>query len=174
VLPYDQTDQGGRVDQPLEWLAGLYRQNRRQLYLIAWSVLRQPELAEDAVHAAFVGLARLAAPPREPRPYAFRAVRNAAVDLLAARARRREEPIEAAADPPATIAHQDAEQLVDAVRQAIERLEPAGREAIELHLKAGLTFQEIADLTGEPLSTVSSRYRRALARIREQCEVHHG
>ena len=51
------------MDQPREWLAGLYRQNRRQLFLIAWSVLRQPELAEDAVHAAFVGLARLAAPP---------------------------------------------------------------------------------------------------------------
>ena len=72
------------MDQALEWLAGLYRQNRRQLFLIAWSVLRQPDLAEDAVHAAFVGLARLSAPPREPRPYAFRAVRNAAVDLLTA------------------------------------------------------------------------------------------
>ena len=161
------------MDQPLEWLAGLYRQNRRELYLIAWSVLRQPDLAEDAVHAAFVGLARLSAPPRDPRPYAFRAVRNAAVDLLAARARRREAPIEAA-DPQPTVAREDESQLVEAVKQAIERLEPASREAVELHLQAGLTFQEIADLTGEPLSTISSRYRRALARIREQCEVRHG
>ena len=72
------------------------------------------------------------------------------------------------------MAREDGEQMVEAVRQAIERLDPASREAVELHSQAGLTFQEIADLTGEPLSTVSSRYRRALARIREQCEVRHG
>ena len=66
-----QNDPGGGVEQALEWLAGLYRQNRRQLYLIAWSVLRQPDLAEDAVHAAFVGLARLPSPPASHVPMRF-------------------------------------------------------------------------------------------------------
>jgi len=158
----------------MQWLADVYRENRRQLFLIAWGILRQPELAEDAVHTAFVGLARLPRSPREPKPYAFRAVRNAAISLLSTRARRREQPIDTAAYIAAAASAGPDDQPLEAVRLAIEQLDPPDREVIELHLQAGLTFQDVANLLGEPLATVTSRYRRALIKIRDRIEVHSG
>jgi len=70
------------------WLDDLYRQHRQPLLLTAWNILRCPSLAEDAVQAAFARLAKLPKPPYEPKLYAFRAVRNAALDCARARARR--------------------------------------------------------------------------------------
>lgn len=155
-----------------QWLADLYRDCRQQLFVTAWSVLRQADLAEDAVHAAFVGLARLAQAPAEPKLYVFKAVRNAAIDLASVRARRRERPIENDCEPlaPGALDLPDAE-LVEAARKAIEELEDSSREVVDLHLHANLTFQEVADLLGEPLSTVASRYRRALEKVRSKLEV---
>src|ERR1700722_5844294 len=75
------------------WLEERYRKYRQPLFLTAWNILRCSSLAEDAVHSAFVRLAELRKAPRGPKLYAFRAVRNAAVDLSRNRARRREEPI---------------------------------------------------------------------------------
>ena len=92
--------------------------------LIAWSVLRRPIWPKrGACRIRRSGQAF--GHPREPGPYAFRAVRNAAVDLLTAQRSAAREPIEAAADPPATMAREDGEQMVEAVRQAMERLDTA-------------------------------------------------
>jgi RNA polymerase sigma-70 factor (ECF subfamily) len=155
----------------MQWLGDLYQTNRRQLFLIAWGILREQDLAEDAVHAAFLRLAQLPQPPREPKPYAFRAVRNVALNLLSSRARRREQPLGSAAYPVAPIIDGPDRQLLEALRQAVEQLEQESREVVELHLQAALTFQEIADLRGEPLSTVASRYRRALAKLRRSLDA---
>ena len=38
---------------------------------------------------------------------------------------------------------------------------------VHLHLFEGWTFQEVADASGESINTVASRYRYALARLRE-------
>ena len=152
------------MNDSMKWLADLYRENRQQLFSIAWGILHQQDLAEDAVHAAFLGLVQLPQPPREPKPYAFKAVRNIALNLLSARARRREQPIEMAADPAALVTEMPDAQLLRAVSRAIEQLDQDSREVVELHSQVTLTFQEIADLRGEPLSTVTSRYRRALAK----------
>jgi DNA-directed RNA polymerase specialized sigma24 family protein len=37
-----------------------------------------------------------------------------------------------------------------------------------MHEREDMTFQEIADATKEPMNTVKSRYRRALASLRER------
>ncbi len=164
----------GMVDMPeRSWLDELYRRQRRPLFLIAWNVLRCPGLSEDAVHSAFVRLAALPAAPREPKLYAFRAVRNAAVDLARARNRQQVEPAAAIegytkVDAPAV----DDESLV-AAQAALEQLDDVSREVVELHLHASLTFQEIAGLLDQPLPTVASRYRRALEKLRDLLEICH-
>jgi RNA polymerase sigma-70 factor (ECF subfamily) len=101
-------------------------------------------------------------------------VRTAAISLLSTRARRREQPIDTAAYIAAATSAGPDDQPLEAVRLAIEQLDPPDREVIELHLQAGLTFQDVANLLGEPLATVTSRYRRALIKIRERIEVHSG
>jgi RNA polymerase sigma-70 factor (ECF subfamily) len=155
------------------WLDDLYRQYRRALFLTAWNVLRCPSLAEDAVHSAFARLVKLRKPPFEPKLYAFRAVRNAALDFAKVRARRREEPIRADIDRTNLEILPSEDDPLAGVSSALEKLDEAAREVIELHLHAALSFQEIAALLEQPLPTVASRYRRALEKLRQLLEVCH-
>jgi RNA polymerase sigma-70 factor (ECF subfamily) len=153
------------------WLGAVYEDHRAGLFLAAWTVLRRSDLAEDAVHSAFVKLARLASPPEDPKLFVFRAVRNAAIDLARLRARRREEPLPADWDPPtAESSHAQAEISLAAL---IDGLDAPSREVVELHLHGALTFREISQLLAEPLATVASRYRRALEKLGNQLKVRH-
>jgi RNA polymerase sigma factor (sigma-70 family) len=46
-------------------------------------------------------------------------------------------------------------------------LPPDQREVLHLHAFEGMTFQEIADLAGESINTISSRYRYAMGKLRQ-------
>jgi len=153
------------------WLDELYQQYKRPLFLAAWNILRCSSLAEDAVHSAFVHLAELRKAPRDPKLYAFRAVRNAAIDSARTRARRREGPMAVDAAPEIFEAASGECELSIAVTAALNRLDETAREVVELHLRVGLTFREIASVLEEPLQTVASRYRRALDKLRQSLEV---
>ncbi len=126
------------------------------------------------MHAAFLRLVNLPASPREPKPYVFRAVRNAALDLAKSRARRREEPIDATPDISELPICAEISDFQESVTEALDELDSPSREVIELHLHSDLTFQEIAELLEEPTSTVASRYWRALHKVRKEIEVHRG
>jgi DNA-directed RNA polymerase specialized sigma24 family protein len=63
--------------------------------------------------------------------------------------------------------------LLNLVAELLAQLDPAGREVIELHLHAALTFGEIAQVLGEPLPTIASRYRRALDKLGHKIKVRH-
>jgi RNA polymerase sigma-70 factor (ECF subfamily) len=65
-----------------------------------------------------------------------------------------------AGDP--TCQREDAE----AVALALARLTADDRELVELKIYAGLTFREMAQVTGRPQASVATRYRRALASLR--------
>jgi RNA polymerase sigma-70 factor, ECF subfamily len=158
---------------PKDWRATLYEQFRRELFLTAWTVLRRTDQAEDAVHHAFARLVRLERPPTDPKLYVFRSVRNAAIDLAKAAARRREELPAADWDPPAEGAERLDPDASQGIREAVARLDEASRTVVEMHLHAGLTFQEIADILGEPLPTVASRYRRTLEKLGKEIKAHH-
>jgi RNA polymerase sigma-70 factor (ECF subfamily) len=54
----------------------------------------------------------------------------------------------------------------EAVAAALGRLTVEDRELVELKVFAGLTFREIADVTGLPQGTVATRIRRALEFMR--------
>ncbi|MBM4101829.1 MAG: sigma-70 family RNA polymerase sigma factor [Phycisphaerae bacterium] len=53
---------------------------------------------------------------------------------------------------------------------AMQELSPADREIIDLRHIGGLSFQQMADLLGEPLGTLLSRHHRAVARLRASME----
>jgi RNA polymerase sigma-70 factor (ECF subfamily) len=55
-----------------------------------------------------------------------------------------------------------------ALQDALASLSVAEREVVALHFGAGLRAQEIAPLTGEPLTTVNGRLYRALDKLRKQ------
>jgi RNA polymerase sigma-70 factor (ECF subfamily) len=49
---------------------------------------------------------------------------------------------------------------------ALAKLDAHDRELVELKIFAGLTFREIAEITGMPQGTVATRYRRAMESLR--------
>ena len=56
--------------------------------------------------------------------------------------------------------------MAEMAAAALRLLAPDDRELVELKLYAGLTFQEIAEASGQPPGTVATRYRRALESLR--------
>ena len=104
--------------------------------------------------------------------WAYRVVRNGAISASRA-ARRRERRHAAAAQQetpwfePSPGERLDAETATAALRQLpIEQ-----RETIVARLWGGLTFQEIADLTGSSTSTVHRCYQAGLTALRERLSV---
>ncbi|HEV2971683.1 MAG TPA: sigma-70 family RNA polymerase sigma factor [Pirellulales bacterium] len=156
-----------------DWLGAMYQRFRRELFVTAWTILRRADLAEDAVHSAFARLVKLESPPIDPKPYVFRSVRNAAIDLAKSRSRRREEPLLPAWDQTELELASPDYDMSRSLADVLERLDDPSREVIELHLQAALTFQEIAQMLSEPLPTVASRYRRALDKLRAEMKVRH-
>jgi RNA polymerase sigma-70 factor (ECF subfamily) len=57
------------------------------------------------------------------------------------------------------------------VRAAMADLPPAQRRVIELAYFGGMTRQEIAGVTGEPLGTIHTRARLALQKLRETLQA---
>jgi RNA polymerase sigma-70 factor (ECF subfamily) len=156
-------------------LANLYARHRQGLFTHALLITRSVEAAEDAVHDAFARMCARPPPPdlADPVAYAFVAVRAAAIDQCRRARVRRDAPA-----PLVSIFADDGGPAHDAqesercqwVQAALERLAPEEREAIVLRFYAGLAFHQIAQVTGEPLATVASRYRRSLAKLRPVLE----
>ncbi len=124
------------------------------------------EDASDAVQEVFVRLAGAGsklAQARDPRAYLLGMAHSAAVDAV----RRRRPAVEAddtvlepiVPDPAAAADAAHASRLV-------ARLPAAQREAVYLRHFAGLSFGEIASVTGVPLFTAASRYRLGIRRLR--------
>jgi RNA polymerase sigma-70 factor (ECF subfamily) len=71
----------------------------------------------------------------------------------------------AGAAPDAPLLQSEDKRLLE---QALQELAPEFREAIVLRELEGLSYKEIADITGAPLGTVMSRLARARQRL-QQC-----
>jgi RNA polymerase sigma-70 factor (ECF subfamily) len=56
--------------------------------------------------------------------------------------------------------------LVGDLERAMQELSAADREIIDLRHVGGLSFQQMAELLGEPIGTLLSRHHRAIARLR--------
>ena len=57
------------------------------------------------------------------------------------------------------------DNLVDALNDAIRVLPPAQRQVVEAQVFGGMTFQEMADRTGESIDTLTARKRYALRNL---------
>lgn len=154
-------------------LEQLYCQHRQTLFSLALTVTGCAELAEDAVHEAFVRLCRQDARPKGSfAAYVFAAVRHAAIDCRRRQARQKalvesvfEESAARFADH--TNPNASAEELSHLTR-LIDALEETIREIIVMKTFGNLTFDEIGQVLKMPGATVATRYRRALLKLEEQ------
>ena len=132
-------------------------------------ILRDPELARDAVQEGLIRAWRDLRKLRDPDRFdawIYRLTVNACLDLARQRRRRVIEvelvPIYAPALPDGSAAHADRE-LVDAV---LRELDEQGRAIVVLHYYLGLPLTDVAATLGIPIGTVKSRLHRALAAMR--------
>ena len=142
-------------------------------YGLAYRVLRDEALAEDAVQEAFLGLWRSAGsfiPERaKASTWILTLVHRRAVDLVRREQRRRAEPLEGAPEPSEGSAEEAAWLRLDRerVQAALQSLPDQQREAIELAYYGGYSQSELAERLGQPLGTIKSRMFSGLARLRE-------
>lgn len=148
-------------------LTELYDEASQQLFRCALAVTRSADLAEDAVHDAFIRSFRLKDRPDHLRAYMFRAVRNAAVDIVRRQSKTvqptTDDFFELTADPAAAPAF-GLEEII----KAMTSLSDDERETVLQHLAAGLTFREISEVRARPIGTIATWYRRGLEKIRQK------
>jgi RNA polymerase sigma factor (sigma-70 family) len=154
-------------------LAELYDRIGGIAYGLAFRVLRDEALAEDAVQDAFLNLWRTAGsfiPERaKASTWILTLVHRRAVDLVRREQRRRTEPLESAPEPAGGSAEEAAWLRFERerVQAALASLPDQQREAIELAYYGGYTQSELAERLGEPLGTIKSRMFAGLSRLRE-------
>jgi len=155
-------------------LAELYDRFGRVAYGLALRILRDETLAQDAVQEAFLAIWRSAdrflAERAKASTWILTLVHRRSVDLVRREDRRRGEPLESAGEraAPETVEDEAAlgfERRV--VQEALSRLQPEQREALELGYYGGLTQSELAERLGLPLGTIKSRMFTGLSRLRE-------
>lgn len=157
-------------------LAELYDRVGRTAFGLAFRVLRDDRLAEDAVQEAFLVVWRSAAAFSADRAKAttwiLTLVHRRAVDLVRREQRRRADSLEGAEghEEAAAPSAEDAAWLHferERVQGALKQLPDTQREALELAYYGGFTQSELAERLGEPLGTIKSRMFAGLARLRE-------
>jgi RNA polymerase sigma factor (sigma-70 family) len=149
-----------------EELSRLLGEHGRGLVLYARQWCDTPE---DVVQDALVLLVRQAAPPDNVVGWLYQVVRNGAISALrsAGRRSRREAAVAHRAEPwfqPSESDRLDAEEA----SRALAALPAEQREAIVSRLWGGLSFEQIAALTGCSTSSAQRYYQKGLAALREK------
>ena len=157
-----------------EALAELYDRFGGVAYGLALRILREDALAQDAVQEAFLAVWRTAdrflAERARASTWVLTIVHRRAVDLVRREELRRGEPLETAPEAAAAESVEETAELGfqrRVVQEALRRLPPEQRQALELGYYGGLTQSELAECLDAPLGTVKSRMFAGLARLRE-------
>jgi RNA polymerase sigma-70 factor, ECF subfamily len=149
-------------------LAVVYDRYARLVYSVALRVLRNTDLAEEVSQDIFYQLWRTAFAFNPSRGslsgWLLVCARNRAISQLRGRAFEPAAELREHVDVLNVNLEDDLAQAqqISRVRAALEKLQPAQRQALELAYFEGLTHTEIARRTGEPLGTVKTRLRAAV------------
>jgi RNA polymerase sigma-70 factor (ECF subfamily) len=141
-----------------------------QLEAVARLIVRDQELARDAVQDAYIRAWRDLPGLRDPDRFdawMHRLTVNACLDVIR---RRRRRPIEVDLEPLAPPSVGDETGRVadrDQLERGFRHLGPEQRAVLVLHYYVGLAVPAVAETLGIPLGTAQSRLGRALAALRE-------
>ncbi len=159
-----------------EALSRIYAKYFDSMLTLAMGLLRQAQDAQDIVHDVFVSFARSANDFRlrgSLSGYLATSVVNRVRDRRRqeqrhARGREVEPSVSSSEANPAerVLCSEQAQRL----NEALASLPYDQQEVIMLRLKGGLRFREIAKAQGVPITTVQSRYRYALDRLRSMLD----
>jgi RNA polymerase sigma-70 factor (ECF subfamily) len=163
----DLVERAGKGDH--DAFAALVDESIARLDAAARLILRDPELARDAVQDALVRAWRSLPGLRDPDRFdawLHRLTVHACLDLIR---RRRRRVIEVRLTPIHDHQISDLTAVVDdrdLLDRAIRRLEPEARAMIVLRYYLGMSVPDIADALGIPLGTAKAKLHRSIAAMR--------
>jgi len=150
--------------------AGLYERYYAMMVWVAYSVLLDRGLAEDAAQQAFAtacGKMRSLRQLDRFGPWLTTICRNTAQDMV--RARRRDAALRkvAATEQPVQPGSNGFDQ---AVKEAVDNLPAVYREVVVLHYYSEMSYKEIESVLGVSGDVVKGRLARARRQIQEHLE----
>ena len=154
----------------------LYHRYVRSIFGLAMRKLRDRTQAEEVTQEALTAVWRSAQSYQPGRGSAgawiYTVGRNATVDRMRKNGRGDTTAELPDLESPERGPYEHAEQADTAwrVHRALEELDPNERAVIELAYWSGLSQSEVASYLGQPLGTVKTRTRNALARLAEVLE----
>jgi RNA polymerase sigma-70 factor (ECF subfamily) len=153
----------------VESFGRLYEHYYSPMVWLAYSILTDRDLAEDAAQETFAkacaGLADLRRPERFGAWLAC-ICRNQARQVL--RGKRRAAPSPEVVEPEARPAGADGHD--EAVRSAVEQLPQIYRDVVVLHYYGDLSYEQIHQTLGISIDQIKGRLNRARSQIAEELE----
>ena len=133
-----------------------------------WAATRAD--AEDIVQEAFVRFWRSRERVAEPAAYLYACVKRCALDWQRGiqRRTRREQATARSEAEPRFVAPLELDERRWAIEAALAALPEDQASVLVMRIWGGLSFPQIAAALEIPANTAASRYRYALARLREQ------
>jgi RNA polymerase sigma-70 factor (ECF subfamily) len=158
-----------KTDRDPEAMVELFRRHHRNLFCFlvrrTGNVSRAEDLAQE-VFAALIGSAERYRPDGSFKAYLYRIAVNLSSKEWRTYKRAAplpQEPVSQGPGPDERLAQKTA---ANAVRAALERLDPEQREAIVLREYQELSYTEISQALGVPVGTVKSRIARGKLALR--------
>ena len=140
-----------------------------RLDAVARLIVRDPELARDAVQDTYIRAWRDLPGLRDPDRFdawLHRLIVNSCLDQVRRRRRRVIEVELTPIDMPAAIDVAGELADRDMLEEALARLDPGHRAVVVLHYFLGMPLPDVAAAVGIPLGTAKSRLHYALAAMR--------
>lgn len=155
-----------------EALAELYRATDKAIFAYALAMLKNSHDAEDVLHDTYLSVCKSAASyvsQGKPLAYLFAITRNHCLKLLGKGKRL------------ADIEDDDIERFIESVEdvstddklildECLSKLGTEERQIVVMHAVWGFKHREIAELLGTRMSTVISKYNRAIKKLKNVIE----
>ncbi len=145
----------------------IYKYMNRQIYAVAYAVLRDFSLSDDVVQETYIKILERAFSYRKgtsPRAWVLSIARNLAIDYY--RKRRFEVDSDALAEGDDRFDEATVLSSME-VKRALDGLSDEERQIITLKIYAGLRHREIAELLGMTTEACKKKYQRAADKLRE-------
>ncbi|MCD6405767.1 MAG: RNA polymerase sigma factor [Planctomycetes bacterium] len=169
------TKPGPNTQKDERWIDALYREQGGRVYSFVCAMVGNRHVAEDLTQETFLRAFAAAGGFEEralPGTWLLTIARNLAINHLKKKARTTaagDWDFDASPSPAAGPA--EAAQAGESgrlIRTAVAALGPAHREVFLLKVVEGLTYREIAAITGCPVGTVQSRLYYAVRKLRQR------
>ncbi|MCI9174034.1 MAG: sigma-70 family RNA polymerase sigma factor [Lachnospiraceae bacterium] len=145
-----------------------------QMYRTAWFYLQNRQEAEDAVQDAVLTAYEKFDQLREKEkfgPWIMQILANKCRKRMRTWFRREEDIGDISPAREKVLAKETDFATASAVRQVFEELEEEERFIVAFSVLGGYTGEEIAEMLNKNHSTIRSKYRRALQKMRKKLEV---